>query len=256
MRLLSLPLILVILSMTAIGCDQRIPARSQVGQAADGFSPSSVYETPIAKTSRHINTVTAATKKSGDTRHFGTITAKIGEPVQLDETIFAVHGFREVPGDILTGPDPGKKLLAVEVSIVNVGKKPRYFAGVRDLWLRDSTGLMYTNDGMRAVESISFLDDGATVPGQEIRGEVNFEVPKDQDDFRIYFDPVTLELQEFVMVPLVMEDPSWRAAGTQIRPDALFEMPGPKREQQIKNPQLISNYTTFFEQQGPAPVIK
>ncbi len=228
-RYLQVPLTLIILSFFAFGCAQRIPARSQSGQAADGWTPSSIFEAPIGKDPLKAGAVTASTGGDDPQIKFGVIQAGLREPIRLGETIFVVYGFREVPSDVVTKAKRGHKFIAVEVSITNVGEKNRYYAGVRDLWLRDDTGLKITNDGQRAVENINFLDDGATEPNEMIRGEVNFEVPEDQNDFDLYFEPITLELQQFGMVRLEADE-MWKAAGSQIPPHLVFDMPGPKPE--------------------------
>ncbi len=230
-RQLSVPLIMILLSVLVLGCGQRIPARSQVGQAADGYTPSSVPEMSVARAVKEIGVVLAGATETSGTYHFGAVMGKLGEPIRLDETVFMVHGFRLVPPDVITKPKAGYEFLAVEVSIANIGENNRYYAGVRDLWLRDAKGLKYTNDGVRPVESIHFLDDGATEPGEIIRGEVNFEIPIGERDFDLWFEPITLELQEFVVVRLEGDEQvAWKAAGSQIPSGILFEMPGPRVE--------------------------
>ena len=235
-RQLSLPLIIILLSVLVLGCDQRIPARSQVGQAADGYTPSSGSEMSVAKAVEEVGVVMASAAESTDTYHFGALIGKLGEPIRLDETIFMVHGFRLVPPDVVTKPKEGYEFLAVDVSIANIGEKNRYYAGVRDLWLRDQNGLKYTNDGVRPVESITFLDDGAIEPGEIIRGEVNFEIPLGERDFDLWFEPITLELLEFAVVRLAGEEMIWKAAGSQIPSGMLFEMPGPRPEDLLPPP--------------------
>lgn len=230
-RRLSVLIVMVLFSVLALGCNQRTPARSQLGQASDGWTPSSMYDAPVTLKKMVLEQMGLGDKKSKDKEwHFGAIEAKMREPVKLGETIFVVYGVRDVSSDVITAPTPGNKFIAVEVSITNIGKKTRYFAGVRDLWLRDMKGRKITNDGVRPVESINFLDAGATGPGQMIRGEVNFEVPDDEDQFDLHFEPVTLDLGEWVVVKLTRDD-SWRPAGSEIPASLEFDMPGPRPEE-------------------------
>jgi len=228
-RQLSVPLIMILFSVLALGCDQLIPAKSQRGQA-DGYTPSSISEMSMAKAVNEVGVGLEGAAETTGTYHFGALMGKLGEPIRLDETIFMVHGFRLVPPDVITKPKEGHEFLAVDVSIANIGKKDRYFAGVRDLWLRDKKGLKYTNDGVRPVENIAFLDAGATEPGEIIRGEVNFEIPIGERDFDLWFEPITLGLLEFAVVRLEAEEMTWKAAGSQIPSDILSEMPGPRLE--------------------------
>jgi hypothetical protein len=94
--------------------------------------------------------------------------------------------------DEITRPKEGYKSIVVDVQIENQGDGTLYFTGSNQIYLKDSTGQKYSDDSL-ALPSDSDHVVGDLQPGESIRGQIGFLVPKDAGGLIFVFDPDQFE---------------------------------------------------------------
>lgn len=109
-------------------------------------------------------------------------TASIGDPVRDGKFEFTVTKIRkgvDSIGDQYLGTKAQGQFVLVSVTVKNIGDEPQSFFGDNQ-YLFDAGGRKYSADSEAAV----YLDDSKSLyeeinPGNEVKGTVIFDVPKD-----------------------------------------------------------------------------
>lgn len=113
-------------------------------------------------------------------------TFAIGDTVKLGDLQYTVHGVREVEGNEVFKPDEGKKWVAVEVTVENVGSEAQMVSSMAGFSLTDSDGYNYTPTVL-PVDTKGQLD-GELGPGRKMRGELAFEIPAEAKGLELVID--------------------------------------------------------------------
>lgn len=113
-------------------------------------------------------------------------TYKVGDQIQVGDTIFTVNSFRNDAGTQYIKPKEGNTYVIVNASIENKGKEKAHVSTMLQMYLKDSEGTKYNNTiGPETNGSL----DGEIVAGDKTKGEVAFEVPTTATGLKFYFQP-------------------------------------------------------------------
>ena len=112
---------------------------------------------------------------------------QIGDVIQAGDLLLVVLGWEKVEGDEFTKPEEGKEFIAVDLIIANQGSKPTSISTLLQMYLKDETGQKYDPDLM-AQTVVGSAPEGEISPGEQIRGRVGFQIPKDIGPLIFVFD--------------------------------------------------------------------
>ena len=99
----------------------------------------------------------------------------LGETAKVGDAEVTAHSFRLDSGSEFFAPDAGNVWIVIDATIVNTGDDEYNFSSFLQLALRDTEGREY--DETFGPDIISQLD-GTILAGDNLRGEVAFEVPE------------------------------------------------------------------------------
>jgi hypothetical protein len=106
-----------------------------------------------------------------------------GETAGLKVTLNSVR--HETSG--IVPPKAGMEYLVLDLTFENVSNEPKNVSSLLNFSVKDDTGQKYTvTIGAETKSS----PDGKIAPGDKLRGESAFEVPKDAKGLVFIFDPV------------------------------------------------------------------
>ena len=135
--------------------------------------------------------------KSTPTRgdHFETI--KMSERVVGTDVAFTVHTLREdfVGAGPLTPPQ-GMKFVIADLTIENISTSSIQIIPLLNFYLKDEAGHVYRNS---AVVSSHEMLSGEILPGDKLREEIGFAVPKDDQRWWLYYEPGMAGGQTFLV---------------------------------------------------------
>jgi hypothetical protein len=113
---------------------------------------------------------------------------KTGDIITIGDYELIVFDVKDLePGQLLK-PDEGNKLIAVEISFVNIGTGPIQVISITQMSVKDEQGYKYERDFVAA----SLIDtdvDGELAPGENVRGFVGFQVPQEAGPLIFVFEP-------------------------------------------------------------------
>ena len=115
-------------------------------------------------------------------------TFAIGDIIQIGDLTIVVNEVTSPGGDRFNQPDAGKKFVAVDVTLENIGSESENISSLLQMYMKDSTGQVYDED-FAATLAAGNSPSGEIVPGEQIRGQVGFQVPEDAQDLVFVFDP-------------------------------------------------------------------
>lgn len=121
---------------------------------------------------------------------------EVGDIVSIGNTILVVLGWDLYPGGTQFPPEEGYVHLAMDVMLANQGKDPFEFSPGWSMTLKDPSENVYNINTMSGYVSGSDSPDGELVPGEIIRGKVGFQVPEDQVDLVLIYEPSHDDLGE------------------------------------------------------------
>ena len=124
---------------------------------------------------------------------------KVGDIISIGNTILVVLGWDLYPGGSQFPPQEGHKHLAVDVMLANQGKDPFEFSPGHSMTLKDLSGNVYYMNGISGYVSGNDSPDAEIIPGEIIRGRVGFQVPEDQVEFVLIYEPDQDDLGEILI---------------------------------------------------------
>lgn len=118
----------------------------------------------------------------------GPQTFKVGDIIQIGDSVLVVLGWSEVAGDKFSQPDAGQKFVAVDLLIVNSGAEPASISSMLQAALKDGTGQKYDTDLTASLAAKKKGIDGSLAPGERLRGTAAYQVPTDATGLQFVFD--------------------------------------------------------------------
>lgn len=113
-------------------------------------------------------------------------TFKVGETVKMGDLEFTVNGIRIDEGDDFNKPEEGNVFLIIDATIKNTGQDSNALSSLIMFKLYDSE--FYEKDMSIFADTKGSLD-GELGAGRTMRGEIAFEVGKDETEWEFIFEP-------------------------------------------------------------------
>lgn len=124
-------------------------------------------------------------------------TTKISERAVGTDVALTVHTLREdlVGAGPLTPPQ-GMKFVVADLTVENISTSSIQIIPLLNFYLKDEAGHVYRNS---AVISSHEMLSGEILPGDKLREEIGFAVPKDDQRWWLYYEPGMAGAQTFVV---------------------------------------------------------
>ncbi len=107
------------------------------------------------------------------------IVYQIGDIIEISDLAIQVLQVSFPAGNEIVKPKEDYRFAAVDLTIENTGNTTREISSIIQMYLKDSTGQKYTfHLGAQSIIN-SGLPDDELQPGEKIRGQIGFQVPKD-----------------------------------------------------------------------------
>lgn len=113
-------------------------------------------------------------------------TFKVGETVKMGDLEFTVNGIRSDEGGDFYKPEEGNVFLIIDATIKNTGQDSNALSSLIMFKLYDSE--FYEKDMSIFADTKGSLD-GELGAGRTMRGEIAFEVGKDETEWEFIFEP-------------------------------------------------------------------
>ena len=120
---------------------------------------------------------------------------EIGTIAKISNLHFCVNSARWNKGDELSLPKSDHIFLIIDCTINNLDDKPIAISSMMMFKLNDKEG--YSQDYNLFVDTKGQLD-GELSPGQKMRGEIAFEVEKNQTSWEFIFKPDLINLGQII----------------------------------------------------------
>ena len=181
----------VILTMLLIGAcsnDQAAPPAEQPpavsGGGDSGNAPGSA-EDPSAKPQED----QTATPDGGKELSVGE-TGVVGDTIDYYGIVITLNGLRESEGDDYKKPQDGNMFKVVDLTVKNNGTEQVVISSALSFALTDDQEVQYTPAISSDVQTL----DGTIAPGEELKGEISYEVAKDAKGLQLSFgDPMKMD---------------------------------------------------------------
>lgn len=111
---------------------------------------------------------------------------KVGETVKMGDLEFTVNGIRTDEGGDFNKPEEGNAFLIIDATIKNTGQDSNALSSLMMFKLYDSD--FYQKDMAIFADTKGNLD-GELGAGRTMRGEVAFEVGKNETEWEFIFEP-------------------------------------------------------------------
>ena len=112
-----------------------------------------------------------------------------GESVEISDLVVQVEGAARSQGGSVIQPDPGTDFLLVDVRVENRGDRTREVSSAVSMSLKDASGRRYTFHLGAQTAAEAGLPDDELQPGEQVRGQIGFQVPEDAHGLIFIFDP-------------------------------------------------------------------
>jgi len=116
------------------------------------------------------------------------IVYQIGDIIEISDLAIQVLQVSFPTGNEIVKPKEDFKFAAIDLTIENQGNTTQEISSIVQMYLKDSTGQKYTfHLGAQSIID-SGLPDDELQPGEKIRGQIGFQVPKDIQGLVFVFD--------------------------------------------------------------------
>lgn len=116
---------------------------------------------------------------SGGAKHF-----KVGDQVKVGDTyVVTVNSVKTNPGTEFDQPKSGDTYLVVDLTVKNVSSQEQNLSSLLQFTFKDASGQKYDE----AITSFATPPDGKIEAGDQVRGQLAYEVPKAQHTFTLAF---------------------------------------------------------------------
>ncbi|HEY7127687.1 MAG TPA: DUF4352 domain-containing protein [Ktedonobacterales bacterium] len=123
-------------------------------------------------------TVAAPTQAS----HF-----KVGDQVKIgSDWLVIVNSVKTSKGSSFSPPQQGNTYLVVDVTVKNLGSQKQTVSSLLSFTLKDSTGQKYDE---AITSGVGTPPDGDLTAGDQLKGQLVYEVPATQKQFTLAFNP-------------------------------------------------------------------
>lgn len=120
------------------------------------------------------------TATSTTAKHF-----KAGDQVKVGDTyIVTVNSVKTSKGDEILQPKAGNVYLIVDVTVKNISSKEQDLSSLLQFTLKDATGQKYDE----TIVTNATPPDGKIEAGDQVRGQIAYEVPSAQKSFTLAFE--------------------------------------------------------------------
>ncbi len=110
---------------------------------------------------------------------------KVGDTVAASDAFtVTVNSVKTSTGDDFFKPDAGNTFVVVDVTIKNTSSKEQEVSSLLQFSLKDSTGQQYSE----TITTEGTPPDGKIEAGDQLKGQITYEVPKSQHDFALAFE--------------------------------------------------------------------
>ena len=110
---------------------------------------------------------------------------KVGDQVKVgDSFIVTVNSVKTSSGDDVIQPKAGNTFLIVDVTVKNVSSQEQDLSSILQFTLKDTTGQKYDE----TVVTNATAPDGKIAAGDQVRGQLPYEVPASQKSFTLAFE--------------------------------------------------------------------
>ncbi len=117
---------------------------------------------------------------SASTQHF-----KVGQQVKVGSTwVITINSVKTSQGDDISQPKSGDTFLIVDVTAKNVSSTEQNLSSLLSFTLKDSTGQKYDE----TIVSGATPPDGKVAAGDQMRGQLAYEVPASMKAFTLAFE--------------------------------------------------------------------
>lgn len=135
------------------------------------------------------NTGTQVNNSAGSSGNGQTSTTakhfKAGDQVKVGDTyIVTVNSVKTSKGDDILQPKAGNVYLIVDVTVKNVSSKEQDLSSLLQFTLKDATGQKYDE----TIVTNATPPDGKIEAGDQLRGQLAYEVPEAQKSFTLAFE--------------------------------------------------------------------
>lgn len=109
---------------------------------------------------------------------------KVGAQVKVGSTyVVTVNSVKTNAGTDIDQPKSGNTYLVVDVTLKNVSSQEQNLSSLLQFTLKDATGQKYDE----TITSFATPPDGKVEAGDQVRGQLVYEVPKSQHSFTLAF---------------------------------------------------------------------
>jgi signal peptidase I len=116
------------------------------------------------------------------------IVYQVGDLIEISDLAIQVLQVTYPAGNEIVKPKEDFKFVAVDVTVENQGNTTQEISSIVQMYLKDSTGQKYTfHLGAQSIID-SGLPDDELQPGEKIRGQIGYQVPKDVQGLIFVFD--------------------------------------------------------------------
>lgn len=129
---------------------------------------------------------TAATATTGSTTTSPNKHYKVGDVVAASDAFtVTVNSVTTSAGDDIFKPKTGNTFVVVDVTIKNTSSQEQEVSSLLQFGLKDATGQQYNE----TITSQGTPPDGKLEAGDQLKGQITYEVPQSQHDFTFSFVP-------------------------------------------------------------------
>jgi len=112
----------------------------------------------------------------------------VGDIVEIGELTLALNEVTYPSGADFNKPQEGHRFVVVDVTLENKGSEAKRISSLTQMHLKDETGQTYSLDQGACVASKGTTPDGEIAPGENIRGQVGYQVPEGAKGLLFVFD--------------------------------------------------------------------
>lgn len=116
-------------------------------------------------------------------------TYKIGDKIQLGDSIVTVNSASFSQGSEFAKPSTGNKYINLNITIKNTGSTQQYITTLGQMFLRDADGNSYQISVTdKIIENINKSLDGAVIANSKRTGWVGFEIPNNTKGLQFQYN--------------------------------------------------------------------
>lgn len=120
----------------------------------------------------------------------------IGDSIKMGDLVLTVNSARQSSGGEFDQPQSGHVYEIINATLENTGQESEVISSLSMFSLKDSEGYKYNST---FVSNAKGQLDGELTPGDKMRGELAFEIPKTAKGLQLLFEPNVLGFGQAVI---------------------------------------------------------